>query len=159
MASRHVPGDGRNARGELVFAGECSAQDVWAFHRGAVAYVHPALREGFGLPMLEALRAGTPVIAASGAVPAVLSGMVDAFAPGDVAGLAWFLAFALDGPALRALSDSLRNSRKMRAEENAQKTTVKILFPLVFLILPAMMIVIVGPAMMEIVRAMAQGAR
>jgi len=63
------------------------------------------------------------------------------------------------GPALRALSDSLRNSRKMRAEENAQKTTVKILFPLVFFILPAMMIVIVGPAMMEIVRAMTQGAR
>jgi glycosyltransferase involved in cell wall biosynthesis len=97
---------GRSGRGELVFAGECSGQDVWGFHRGAVAYVHPALREGFGLPMLEALRAGTPVIAASGAVPAVLSGMVDAFAPGDVTGLAWFLAFALDGPALRALANN-----------------------------------------------------
>jgi len=58
------------------------------------------------------------------------------------------------GPALRALSDSLRSSRRMRAEEAAQKTTVKILFPLVFFILPAMMIVIVGPAMMQIVRAM-----
>ena len=63
------------------------------------------------------------------------------------------------GPALRALSDSLRNSRKLRAEEAAQKTTVKILFPLIFFILPAMMIVIVGPAMMEIIRAMTQGAR
>ncbi len=63
------------------------------------------------------------------------------------------------GPALRSLSDSLRNSRKLRAEETAQKTTVKILFPLVFFILPAMMIVIVGPAMMEIIRAMTQGAR
>jgi len=62
------------------------------------------------------------------------------------------------GPALRALSDSLRNSRRMRAEEAAQKTTVKILFPLVFFILPAMMIVIVGPAMMEIIRAMAQSS-
>jgi tight adherence protein C len=63
------------------------------------------------------------------------------------------------GPALRALSDSMRNSRRMRAEEAAQKTTVKILFPLVFFILPAMMIVIVGPAMMEIIRAMTQGSR
>jgi len=60
------------------------------------------------------------------------------------------------GPALRALSDSLRNSRRLRAEEAAQKTTVKILFPLVFFILPAMMIVIVGPAMMQIIRAMEQ---
>jgi tight adherence protein C len=63
------------------------------------------------------------------------------------------------GPALRALSDSLRNSRRLRAEETAQKTTVKILFPLIFFILPAMMIVIVGPAMMEIIRAMTQGSR
>ena len=63
------------------------------------------------------------------------------------------------GPALRALSDSLRNSRRLRAEEAAQKTTVKILFPLIFFILPAMMIVIVGPAMMEIIRAMTQGSR
>jgi tight adherence protein C len=62
------------------------------------------------------------------------------------------------GPALRALSDSLRSSRRLRAEEAAQKTTVKILFPLIFFILPAMMIVIVGPAMMEIIRAMTQGA-
>ena len=62
------------------------------------------------------------------------------------------------GPALRALSDSLRSSRRLRAEEAAQKTTVKILFPLIFFILPAMMIVIVGPAMMQIIRAMAQGA-
>jgi tight adherence protein C len=60
------------------------------------------------------------------------------------------------GPALHALSDSLRDSRRMRAEEAAQKTTVKILFPLVFFILPAMMIVIVGPAMMQIIRAMSQ---
>jgi tight adherence protein C len=63
------------------------------------------------------------------------------------------------GPALRALSDSLRNSRRLRAEEAAQKTTVKILFPLIFFILPAMMIVIVGPAMMEIIRAMTQGSQ
>jgi tight adherence protein C len=62
------------------------------------------------------------------------------------------------GPALRALSDSMRNTRRVRAEEAAQKTTVKILFPLVFFILPAMMIVIVGPAMMEIIRAMGQGS-
>jgi tight adherence protein C len=63
------------------------------------------------------------------------------------------------GPALRALSDSLRSSRRMRAEEAAQKTTVKILFPLVFFILPAMMIVIVGPAMIQIMKAMSQGTQ
>jgi tight adherence protein C len=57
-------------------------------------------------------------------------------------------------PALRAISDSLRTARRMRAEEAAQKTTVKILFPLVLFILPAMMSVIVGPAMIQIMKAL-----
>lgn len=54
------------------------------------------------------------------------------------------------GPALKSISDSLRTSRRIRAEEAAGKTTVKILFPLVLFILPAMMSVIVGPAMIQI---------
>jgi tight adherence protein C len=54
------------------------------------------------------------------------------------------------GPALRSLSDSMRITRKTRAEEAAAKTTVKMLFPLVFFILPAMMAVILGPAMIQI---------
>jgi tight adherence protein C len=60
------------------------------------------------------------------------------------------------GPALRSISDGLRNARRLRAEEAAQKTTVKILFPLVFFVLPAMMAVIVGPAMIEIMRTLHQ---
>jgi len=60
------------------------------------------------------------------------------------------------GPALRSISDTLRNNRRLRAEEAAAKTTVKILFPLVLFILPAMMSVIVGPAMIQIMRALSR---
>ena len=60
------------------------------------------------------------------------------------------------GPALRSISDSLRTTRRLRAEEAAAKTTVKILFPLVLFILPAMMAVIVGPAMIQIMRALSR---
>jgi tight adherence protein C len=58
------------------------------------------------------------------------------------------------GPALRASSDSLRTSRRLRAEEAAQKTTIKILFPLVLFVLPAMIIVIIGPAVLQAIRTM-----
>ena len=88
----------RHARGELVFAGERSAADIWRFHRGAVAYVHPSLREGFGLPLLEALRAGTPAIASDAATPAVLAPYVHGYAAHDVAALRALLVRAVEEP-------------------------------------------------------------
>jgi tight adherence protein C len=57
------------------------------------------------------------------------------------------------GPALRASSDALRARRRLRAEEAAQKTSVKILIPLVLLVVPSMMLVVIGPAFVQIMRA------
>jgi O-antigen biosynthesis alpha-1,2-mannosyltransferase len=89
----------RHAYGELIFTGDRSAEDVWRFHRGALAYVHPALREGFGLPLLEALRAGTPVIASDAATPAVLAPFVHRYTAHDVVALRAFLLRAVEQPA------------------------------------------------------------
>ena len=58
------------------------------------------------------------------------------------------------GPALRASSDALRQHRRIRAEEAAQKASIKILFPLVLFVLPAMIAVIVGPAMVSVLRTL-----
>ena len=59
-------------------------------------------------------------------------------------------------PALRASSDALRTRRRLRAEEAAQKATIKILFPLVLFILPSMLMVIMGPAVLQIVNTMSK---
>ena len=58
--------------------------------------------------------------------------------------------------ALRVQSDSMRIKRRQMAEEQAQKTGVKIIFPLVLFIFPGIFVVLVGPAAIMVVRQMLQ---
>ena len=48
---------------------------------------------------------------------------------------------------LRVYSDTMRTQRRQKAEEQAAKTTVKLVFPLVFFIFPSLFVVALGPAM------------
>src|ERR687887_360171 len=57
------------------------------------------------------------------------------------------------GQIMRDLATEMRRRRKASAEERAQKAPIKILFPLVFLIFPAMFIVLLGPALIQFLRA------
>jgi tight adherence protein C len=57
---------------------------------------------------------------------------------------------------LRIHSDDLRTKRRQRAEEMAAKTTVKMIFPLVFFIFPALFVVILGPAVITMMHTLAE---
>lgn len=54
------------------------------------------------------------------------------------------------GRAIRAFSDSLRTKRRQRAEQAAQKAAVKLLFPLACFLFPTLFIVILGPALLQL---------
>lgn len=58
------------------------------------------------------------------------------------------------GDSLRVLSDMLRTKRRMRAEEQAAKIALKLLFPLIFTIFPSLLLVLLGPAFIQIYRVL-----
>ena len=56
------------------------------------------------------------------------------------------------GDSLRVFSEDLRHKRQARAEEKAAKIPTKMLFPLVLFIFPSIIMVVLGPAIIQIVR-------
>jgi len=56
------------------------------------------------------------------------------------------------GESLRVFSDELRTKRQLRAEEHAAKIPLKLLFPMVFCIFPALLLVLLGPAFIQVYR-------
>lgn len=107
-------------RGVLRFLGDVEQERLAELYGGAAALVHPALCEGFGLPMLEAATVGSAVIACADAVPSILRPYVDTFPARDVDALAVLMAQKLvSGGA----GDAARNfARTLTWERCAERT-------------------------------------
>ena len=60
--------------------------------------------------------------------------------------------------ALRIQSEQLRTRRRQIVEENAAKIATKLLFPLIFFIFPALLVVLLGPSMLQIMRVVMPAA-
>ena len=60
---------------------------------------------------------------------------------------------------LRVFADSLRVKRRQQAEEVAHKMSVKLVFPLVLLIFPELLVILVGPALINLVKTLTEMGR
>ena len=116
-----------------------------------LAFAYPELADELRLINLE-MRAGKPRSEA-------LRNLADRTGVDDLTSLVTMLIqtdkFGTSvAQSLRVFSESLRTKRRQRAEEAAAKTGVKMVFPLVFCIFPAIWVVTIGPAAIKFVQVL-----
>jgi glycosyltransferase involved in cell wall biosynthesis len=89
--------------GQVRFLGYCPAEDMPALYRGAAALVFPSLFEGFGMPVLEAMASGCPVVCGNRtSLPEVAGDAALLVEPEDPEALAEAIRRVLTDTALRA---------------------------------------------------------
>ncbi len=86
----------------LVRVGHVSASELAMVYRHAELFIMPSLYEGFGLPVVEAMACGCPVITSNGGALEEVAGQgAQVFEPMDVEGMAAAAAGLMTSPALR----------------------------------------------------------
>ncbi|MGC8878430.1 MAG: glycosyltransferase family 4 protein [Anaerolineae bacterium] len=86
----------------VLFPGYISAEDLPLWYNAAGLFVYPSLFEGFGLPVLEAMACGTPVICSNtSSLPEVAGDAAVLVAPDDEIGLAEAMCAVWESSALR----------------------------------------------------------
>jgi glycosyltransferase involved in cell wall biosynthesis len=112
----------RRLKERVEFTGYVDKTELAALYRGAACLVFPSLYEGFGLPMLEAMACGTPVVATTaGALPEVAGDAAVLVEPGDPEALAAGVEQAL-GDRERFVAAGLARSRGFSWTETARRT-------------------------------------
>lgn len=102
-AALHDALDASGHRDRIVRLGWVDGADRAALLRGAAVLAYPSLYEGFGLPPLEAMSVGTPVVAtAVGSLPEVCGDGAELVPAGDLDALAGALVRTLDDDGWRA---------------------------------------------------------
>ena len=114
---------GSREAGKLRYIHDVSDSDLPALYAGAMVFVIPSLYEGFGLPALEAMACGAPVIVSNtSSLPEVVGDAALLFDPRDTDALAALLTDLLDNHAKR---EELRAKSLMRAAQFSWERTAR----------------------------------
>jgi glycosyltransferase involved in cell wall biosynthesis len=113
-----------SANNDIAFTGYVAERDLPALYSGATCFIYPSFFEGFGLPVLEAMQCGVPVIAGNRtSIPEVVGEAGLLFDPFDTNSLVQALTRMLDNPEYRA---ALRIQGLERAREFDWKQTAQL---------------------------------
>jgi len=113
-----------NLAGDIVFTGRVAQKDLPLLYNGAELFVYPSFAEGFGIPPLEAMACGVPVISANTtSLPEVVGTAGIMVAPGDIDGLGAAILNVLRDEELR---QRMRSSGLLQAEKFNWRQTARV---------------------------------
>jgi glycosyltransferase involved in cell wall biosynthesis len=113
------------AQESIVLTGYVPEADLPALYSGALCFVYPSYFEGFGLPPLEAMKCGTPVIVGNAtSLPEVVGDAGLQVDPFDIEAIAGAIGELLNNPALRKELSvrGLERARMFDWRETARQT-------------------------------------
>ena len=107
----------------VLFPGFIAEEDLPDLYRGATFFVFPSLYEGFGLPVIEAMGCGVPVLASNvSAIPEVAGKAALLVDPCDIEHLAEAMGALLHNESLR---ERLRQQGLLRVQRFSWETTAQ----------------------------------
>jgi len=111
---------------KIIFTGRVSDEDLFWLYKSALMFVFPSYSEGFGIPVLEAMTMGTPLLAADAAsLPELLNNKSVLFDPYDDADLAQKIILLAADEEFRRVSVS---KNRARAELYSWRASAEIIY-------------------------------
>lgn len=118
LASQRVPGE------KIAFTGYVGEDQLVSLYRGAAVMVYPSFAEGFGLPVLEAMACGVPVVTSNvSSLPEVAGDAALQIDPADTSAIANAVQLLLTNAALRATCSAagLRRAGELSWRTSAER--------------------------------------
>jgi glycosyltransferase involved in cell wall biosynthesis len=111
VAGLHSLANELGITGDLVFVGGVPLEETVHFYRAADVFVYPSFKESFGLPILEAMACGCPVVTSDAtSMPEIAGGAAVLSDPRDPASIARGIADALGPRKVRLRDEGLRRA-------------------------------------------------
>ncbi|MCI5149533.1 MAG: glycosyltransferase family 1 protein [Candidatus Electrothrix sp. MAN1_4] len=108
---------------EVIFTGRIAQKDLPGLYNGADVFVYPSFAEGFGIPPLEAMSCGTPVVCSNtSSLPEVVGRAAVTIDPHDIEGLsnALYEVLTNDDLKLRLRQKGLQRAKKFSWHRSAE---------------------------------------
>lgn len=113
-------------RKKIILTGYVDDKIVYSLYKSCLCFLYPSFYEGFGLPPLESMARGTPVVISDrGSLPEIFGSVTKVFDPYDINGMSSIISYWYENPEKKNLeSQKLKNFAKSFSWKKSTKEII-----------------------------------